>query len=110
MKNKCKHNILLHEQASRNEYQYKAAIGINKYILCQQANHGSKNCLNQIIRTPFLKAKPCIFIKCNQVEIWHYIISMKCTLINKNDKQHIFVESNVKRLSKRIMCFGTPAI
>ena len=30
-------------------------------------------------------------------------------LINKNNKQHIFVESNVIRLS-RFMCFGTPGI
>ena len=32
-------------------------------IQCQKASHGSKNCVNQTIRTPFLKAKPCIFIK-----------------------------------------------
>ena len=28
-------------------------------------------------------------------------------VINKNNKQHIFVESNGMRLSKRCMCFGT---
>ena len=33
-------------------------------ICCQKASHGSKNCVNQKIRTFFFKTKPCIFIKC----------------------------------------------
>ena len=33
MTNKCKHSIHLHDQASRNEYQYNAETRINKYIV-----------------------------------------------------------------------------
>ena len=33
MTNKCRHNIHLQEQESRNEYQYNAATRINKYII-----------------------------------------------------------------------------
>ena len=62
MTNKCKHNIHLQEQASRNEYLYKLQPE-SISILCQKASHGSKICVNQKIRSPFLKAKPIIFIK-----------------------------------------------
>ena len=62
MTNKCRHYIYLQEQASRNEYQYNAATRTNKYIV-SKASHGSKTCVNQEIRAPFLKAEPCIFIK-----------------------------------------------
>ena len=99
MTKKCRNNIHLQEQAPRNEYQYNAATKINRYIVLK-ASQRSKNCVNQKIRTHFLKAQPW-----NQVGIWHYIISMHSMLINK---QLIFVESNVTGLSKRFMCFGTP--
>ena len=36
MTNECRHNILLQEQASRNEYQYNAATRINKYIVSKR--------------------------------------------------------------------------
>ena len=35
---------------------------------------------------------------------------MYSTLTSKNNKQHIFIESNVIRVSKRFMRFGTPGI
>ena len=52
----------------------------------------------------FLKNKNIIF-KIRRSKVTDYAaLSM---LINKNNKQHICVESNFIRLSKRFVCFGT---
>ena len=44
------------------------------------------------------------------MQIYHYIISMYYTLINKNNQQFIYVKSNIIQISKCIMYSGTPGM